>query len=132
MPYFERDVRVHFFGITCDRVTRPPRRWQRDRVGSRRFAFFPLMYLPKQGRKRIIPVSLRAAAAWSCFAPLIKSGIILYNRNETLVIPPGKGVKQLLVVNNDVNEQVSGKVSEVLWSRFPSACPTLQVLEWVD
>lgn len=119
IKYAPRDFKIEWIGITSGSARMSLREWRILRAGSKDFAFLPMLYEKSPERRRVIPLSLRFLFALKNSRADFSDRLLFFNRMEPALLFAKAPNPKILIVHNDVEEQMRGGKSEVLWSRFP-------------
>ncbi|HAJ57603.1 MAG TPA: hypothetical protein DCL35_07545 [Candidatus Omnitrophica bacterium] len=111
------DLDISLVGLTGDKGM-PVKKWHRLKAGSKDFDFLPVMFERDLDRRKLVPLSLRFVLSLALSHIDLSGRVLFFHRFEpALLFKRLKGPK-ILMVHNDVEEQILGKKSEVLWSRL--------------
>lgn len=119
IKYAPSDFDIEFVGVTSSPKERPPRKWSKLYSGNKDFSFYPLFYEKDINRKKIIPLSLKFAAALKSSRLNFDRKLLFLNRMEPAISLTNVKSPKLAVVHNDIQKQVLQKGGEVFWSRVP-------------
>jgi glycosyltransferase involved in cell wall biosynthesis len=109
---------IEYIGITGDPKCAAGK-WAAARLGNKNFRILPLLYEKDENRKTIIPLALRFVLKLKYSKIDFCNRIILFNRIEPAFLFRKTALPKILVVHNDIEKQIMGSGSEVLWSKFP-------------
>ena len=119
IEYAPEDTVISFVGITSDKNSRPPRQWQRLRIGNKEFNFYPLFYEKDENKKKSIPLTLRFAIALKLSSVKTEGSVILCNRIESVAALSSNSYPRVAVIHHDVQKQIIDKKGEFFWANFP-------------
>jgi len=134
IKYAPDDFEVEFIGFTTDAKQRPPRRWNKGKLGGRELSFFPLFLRTQENRKPRIPMSLCFTVALQLSRMQFPERALFFNRIEPAIIFRKQDNPKIAIVHNDILKQHTPGLSEVLWSKCPWAYFMLEklILKSVD
>lgn len=114
-----QNFQIEWIGTASNSAGLPLGRWRILRAGSKEFAFLPLLYEKSPELRRAIPLSLRFLFALKNSRAYFSDRLLFFNRIEPALLFEKAPNPKVLIVHNDIEEQILGRKSEVLWSRFP-------------
>lgn len=94
--------------------------WQEAEIAGKVIRFMPLLTLPNDNRRHLIPTTVKyTAALWGrCLA----SDFMHFHRLEPTLATLNWSGEKTLFVHNDISQQIQGKNNKeaILWQRFPA------------
>ncbi len=112
------DFDINLIGLTVDKSIRLGQ-WMKLKAGGRSFNFLPVMFEKNPDRRKLIPLAFRFSVSLAFLRMDFSGQVLFFHRFEPALALAHLNIPRVLVVHNDIEEQILGKNSEVLWSRFP-------------
>lgn len=120
VKYAPDDFDIDFVGINTEENRHEIGQWSDVVLGKRKFRFMPLFLEENADAKKIIPLSLRYTNALKSKRGDFYDRVLIFNRIEPAVAFRKKQSRKIVVIHNDIEKQIKGKNSEVMWSKIPT------------
>jgi glycosyltransferase involved in cell wall biosynthesis len=120
------DFELEFIGVTSDRKARPPRRALAVSLDGRRVLFRPLICVPNENRRGLVPVTFRFTLALLLHRSLPDRAVYVFNRIEPSVVFSGTAGPKIGFLHTDVRRQCVPGRTEISWARWPAVYSRLE------
>ncbi len=119
IQYAPENIEVKYIGVSCNKESRPAKKWSTENINGREFMFYPVFIELNEDKKRIIPLSLRFVLANPIRTDFNNDVVLVHNRMETVISKNTDKYNNIIFIHNDIAAQIGQRASEVLWSKFP-------------
>lgn len=110
---------VDYLGVTFDQQKRPAKKWIDGRFGKKDYVFYPLLAEKLQNKKKVIPLSLRFAAAALLDSLRCDNRLLFFHKLDPAIAFLKYRSPKVLMIHNDIEKQINQRESEVVWNKFP-------------
>jgi len=111
---------IEWIGISCNKKARPIGKWYESKLGRKKFRFLPILYVPEENVRSIVPLSLKFTL--SLFMNRRKfsldNKILEFHRIEPSIVFKKTNNKKILFVHGNAMDLYNPN-AEIKWSKFP-------------
>jgi len=127
VKYSPKEFEVRLVGTQED-SSHPLGKWQDAEVAGTAIRFMPVLTLPNDNVKHLVPTTIKYTAA--LWGRSLSSDFMHFHRLEPTLATLKWSGKKTLFVHNDIQKQIdsSGKKDAILWQRLPAAYLALERL----
>ncbi len=120
IKYAPTDFNVRLVGTGVDPST-PLGKWHEAELDGRRLNFFPLLHLPNDNVRGLVPTTVKYTLA--LLKHRFSSDFMHFHRLEPALAALTWSSDKTLFIHNDIHKQVAnaGDGKSILWQRFPQA-----------
>lgn len=119
IKYCPQDIHIEYVGVTSNPTKYSLKTWTNIQLGGKEFKFFPIFTERNENKKTLIPLTLRFTAALKTIKFNYSNKIIFFNRIEPAILFRNTPCPRIVIIHSDIEKQIKGEGSEVLWSRIP-------------
>ncbi|NET57549.1 MAG: glycosyltransferase [Symploca sp. SIO2E6] len=125
VKYSPIEFEVRLVGTQED-SSHPLGKWQDAEVAGKAISFMPVLTLPDDNRKHLVPTTLKYTAA--LWGRSLSSDFMHFHRLEPTLATRNWSGEKTLFVHNDIQKQIdsSGKKDAILWQHLPAVYLALE------
>ncbi|NEP56940.1 MAG: glycosyltransferase family 4 protein [Symploca sp. SIO2G7] len=127
VKYSPKEFEVRLVGTQED-LSHPLGKWRDAEVAGRAIRFMPVLTLPDDNVKHLVPTTVKYTAA--LWGRRLSSDFMHFHRLEPTLATLRWSGEKTLFVHNDIRKQIdaSGKKDAILWQRLPKIYLALESL----
>lgn len=127
IKYSPQEFELRLVGTQADSL-HPLGKWQDSELAGKAIRFMPVLTLPNDNVKHLIPTTVKYTAA--LWGRRLSSDFMHFHRLEPTLAALNWTGEKTLFVHNDIQKQIdsSGKKDAILWQRLPVAYLALERL----
>ncbi|NEQ68717.1 MAG: glycosyltransferase family 4 protein [Symploca sp. SIO1B1] len=125
VKYSPKEFEVRLVGTQSD-SSHPLGKWQDAELAGREIRFMPVLTLPNDNVRHLIPTTVKYTAA--LWGRCLSSDFMHFHRLEPTLATLNWSGEKTLFVHNDIGKQIdaSGKKDAILWQRLPKVYLALE------
>lgn len=121
IKYAPSEINIRLVGTGNGDRTMPVGKWHEAELFGRNFAFMPLIHLPNDNIRGLVPTTVKYTMA--LLGRDFSSDFLQFHRIEPTLVTSTWSGNRIFYIHNDIDQEMkgTGEGGGILWRRFPSA-----------
>lgn len=121
IKYAPREINIRLVGTGNGDRTMPVGQWHEAELFGRNFAFMPLIQLPNDNIRGLVPTTVKYTMA--LLGRDFSSDFLQFHRIEPTLATSTWSGNRIFYIHNDIDQEMkgTGEGGGILWRRFPAA-----------